>query len=108
MTRTQEERPGHQHDRAASGPPSADHVDRTILNLLLFGPGLALWAVDEIVREIGNRIAVEDSLWRLHRDGLTHRVDESGFVFASRTAARAAALLDSESERAYWTRGSRR
>jgi hypothetical protein len=106
MTRTQEEHAGRQHDRAASGPPSADHVDRTILNLLLFGPGLALWAVDEIVREIGNRIAVEDSLWRLHREGLAHRVDE-GFVFASRSAACAAALLDSESERAYWTRGSR-
>jgi hypothetical protein len=76
----------------ASSFTSADQVDRAILNLLLFEPGLRLWAIDEIGREIGSRLAVEDSLWRLHRASLIHRVD-GGFVFASRAAARAAVLL---------------
>jgi hypothetical protein len=35
-----------------------------------------------------------------------HRLGD-GFVFASRPAAHAAALLDPESQRASWTRGSR-
>jgi hypothetical protein len=86
---------------------SADQVDQAILNLLLFEPGLALWAIDEIVREIGSRIAVHDSLGRLQRAGLIHRLD-GGFVFASRAAVRAAALLDPDSDRVSWTRGLRR
>lgn len=98
------QRPDADQDRAqAHLLGCADEVDRTVLNLLLFEPGLAVWAIDEIVREIGNRTAVDDSLWRLHRASLIHRFD-GGFVFASRTAARAAALLDPESTRVSWTR----
>lgn len=88
-----------------SSLPPADHVDQAILNLLLFEPGFAVWGVEEIVREIGSPIAVDESLWRLHRVGLIHRLDE-GFVFASRAAARAAALLDPGSEQVSWTGGS--
>ncbi|MGN6870282.1 MAG: hypothetical protein ACTHMY_17980 [Solirubrobacteraceae bacterium] len=69
-----------------------DRVDRAILGLLLFDPGVPLWAVDELVREIGNPIAVDDSLHHLHRAGLIHRLDQ-GFVFATRAAASAAALV---------------
>jgi hypothetical protein len=87
----------------APGPACADQVDQAILGLLLFEPGLALWAIDEIVREIGSRIAVTDSLCRLHRAGVIHRLD--GFVFASRTAARTADVLDPDSARVSWTRG---
>jgi hypothetical protein len=82
-----------------------DRVDQAILSLLLFEPGLGPWAIDELVREIGSRIGVDDSLWRLHRTGVIHRLGD-GFVFASRAAAHAAALLDPESQRASWTRGS--
>ena len=84
----------------------ADHVDQAILSLLLFEPCMGPWAIDELVREIGDRIAVDDSLWRLFRAGLIHRLAE-GFVFATRAAARAAALLDPESQPACWTRRSR-
>ncbi len=57
-----------QQDRAqASSFPSGGQVDRAILNLLLREPGLALWAIDEIVREIGSRVAVDDWLWRFER-----------------------------------------
>jgi hypothetical protein len=99
---------GIQEQRGAHGcagdVASPKGVERAILDLLLFEPGLPMWAREEIVREIGDRVAVEDSLWRLHRAGLIHRV-EGGFVFASRAAVRAAALLDPESDRAAWTRG---
>ena len=83
-----------------------DRVDQAILSLLLFEPGLGPWAIDELVREIGSRIDVDDSLWRLRRTGVIHRLGD-GFVFASRAAAHAGALLDPESQRASWTRGSR-
>ena len=78
-----------------------DQVDQAVLSLLLFEPALGPWAVDELVREIGSRNDVDDSLWRLQRTGVVHRSGD-GFVWVSRAAARAAALLDPESERAWF------
>jgi hypothetical protein len=77
------------HDEAAE--------DRLILNLLLCEPGPGPWAIDELARKVGGR-SVDDSIERLHRAGLIHRL-EGGFVFASRAAASAAAVLDPESHR---------
>jgi hypothetical protein len=83
-----------------------DRVDQVILSLLLFESGLGPWAIPELVREIGSRIDVDDSLWRVHRTGVIHRLGD-GFGLASRAAAHAGALLDPDSHRASWTRGSR-
>lgn len=63
-------------------------VDQAILELLLHERPSLPWAVEELAREIGDRVTVEDSLGRLHGAGLVHRLRE-GFVFASRAAFRA-------------------
>lgn len=62
-----------------------------MLDLLLHGDAAGPWAVEELVREIGDRIAVADALARLVGAGLLHRLD-AGFVFASRAAVRACRL----------------
>lgn len=63
-------------------------IDGAILGLLLDSP--APWSTQEVEREIGDEVPVTDGLTRLHRAGLVHRLE--GFVFASRTAARAVEL----------------
>ncbi len=79
-------------------------MDQAILSLLVFEAGLGPCATDELVRQrIGSRVDIEDSVWRLSRAGLVHRLD-GGFVFASRAAIQAAALLDPQSEPVFWPR----
>jgi DNA-binding transcriptional ArsR family regulator len=65
-----------------------DKFDQAILSLLVHERSRGPWAVEELVREIGDRIAVEDALARLYGAGLIHRL-EAGFVFATRAALRA-------------------
>jgi hypothetical protein len=65
-----------------------DRLDRAILDLLLHDQSCGPWAIEELVREIGDRAAVEDSLARLYGAGLIHRI-LGGFVFATRAAVRA-------------------
>lgn len=85
-----------------------DQVDQLILSALLFEPASGPWALDELVRETRrDPIEIDDSLWRLYRTGVIHRLRD-GFVFLSRAAAHAAALLDPESERVSWTPSSAR
>jgi hypothetical protein len=67
---------------------SEGEIDASILALLLDAAGL--WAVTEVEREIGDRVATADGLARLYGAGLIHRLD--GFVFASRAAAHGATL----------------
>lgn len=64
-------------------------IDQAIMGLLLTET-VAIWAVEEVVREIRDRVAALDGLNRLAAAGLIHRVD--GFVFATRAAARASDL----------------
>jgi hypothetical protein len=66
-------------------------VDQAVLNLLVNDPGPGPWAVEELVREIGDPVIVEDALARLHGEGLIHRL--AGFAFATRAAAHAAELM---------------
>jgi hypothetical protein len=49
-----------------------------------------LWSVNELAREIGKPIDVEDAIHRLHGQGLIHRLDD--FVFVSHAAACCEAL----------------
>ena len=46
-----------------------------------------LWSLDDLGRELGDRIAVEDALHQLHSAGLIHRTTD-GFIFATRPAVR--------------------
>jgi hypothetical protein len=77
------------HDQPTPAQQEID-TDAEIMRLLLIdwrGP----WSADEIGRELQSATEAQDGLTRLSRAGLVHRLD--GFAFATRTAARAAALL---------------
>jgi hypothetical protein len=72
-------------DKAISSLEEQDSaIDKAVMELLLI-EHRGLWAVEEVVREIGDPIDVKDSLARLHGVGLIHRL--GGFVLASRAAA---------------------
>lgn len=60
------------------------HTDGVILSFLLAGDAQRPWSEDEVAREIDDPIAAADSLKRLARSGLIHRLN--GFVFPSRAA----------------------
>jgi hypothetical protein len=64
-----------------------EHTDGVILEALLDHDAQRPWSVDEVASEIEDPEAASDSLGRLLRAGLIHRLD--GFVFASRAALRA-------------------
>lgn len=59
-------------------------IDGTIMAMLLADDGQRPWTPDEIVREVGDEVAVTDGLRRLYGGGLIHRLEE--FVFATRAA----------------------
>jgi hypothetical protein len=73
-----------------SAPLDDDEIDRAILALLIGESAAGPWAVEELVREIGDPIVVDDALARLHGAGLIHRIE--GFAFATRAAVRATKL----------------
>jgi hypothetical protein len=57
-------------------PAEQDAItDSAILGLLLDPDDRRLWSKDEIDREIGDHVAVADSLSRLYGAGLIHRLD---------------------------------
>jgi hypothetical protein len=45
-----------------------------------------LWSFEELVREIGDEVVVQDALAHLNASGLIHRLEQ--FVFATRAATR--------------------
>ncbi|MGA8352967.1 MAG: hypothetical protein WB698_02215 [Solirubrobacteraceae bacterium] len=66
-------------------------VDGAVLDALLGRDAQRPWSVDEIARVIRDPVAASDSLARLARAGLIHRLD--GFVFASRAALAADEIM---------------
>lgn len=67
------------------------HTDGVILEVLLDGDGQRPWTVDEVALVVEDPVAASDGLARLARAGLIHRLNE--FVFASRSALRAAEIM---------------
>jgi hypothetical protein len=79
------------HDQRKPTPAQDDaRVDGAILGLLLAADAHGLWSVDELTRQIGDRVATVDSLARLYGAGLIHRIGD--FVFATRAAIEGDAL----------------
>ncbi len=82
------------HEQRMAADPSRagrtdEELDSLVLGLLLEGASW-LWSVDEIGRELDDRVEVQDAVARLATAGLLHRLGE--FVFASRSARRAGEL----------------
>jgi predicted transcriptional regulator len=76
------------HDqRSPTVAEDEERADFAVLNLLLGDDAQRPWTVEEVAREIGDRIATVDALARLYGAGLVHRFEE--FVFATRPALRA-------------------
>jgi predicted transcriptional regulator len=67
------------HDEAN---PSQGYWDSIVLQLLTDPELQQPASIEEIAREIGSRTEAEDSLERLQRAGLVHRLDN--FVWATR------------------------
>ena len=98
--------PGAAHTAGFRLQADAGEVDRLILSALLFEPASGPWAITELVRETRRTpVEIDDSLWRLSRPGVIHRLAD-GFVILSRTAAHVAALLDPESDPGFPNRSS--
>ena len=75
------------HDQRTHDP---EQVDAAILGLLVDPEASRPWSVDEVAREIGDKVETTDSLARLVGAGLVHRL--SSFVWASRAALHAERL----------------
>ena len=61
-------------------------VERAVLELLLCSRGPGLWSIEELVREIGDEVVVQDALAHLNASRLIHRLEQ--FVFVTRAATR--------------------
>jgi hypothetical protein len=82
------------HDqRSQSAAVADDTIEQTIVGLLLRGETVQLWAVDELVREIGDRLATVDALRRLTAAGVIHSLGGE-FVLLSQTARRTIELWE--------------
>ncbi len=76
-------------DAKPSSPNLHDHpgfTEREILYALTnTSDNQPLWSLEDLGRDLGDRIAVEDAIARLRSAGLIHQTTD-GFVFASRAA----------------------
>lgn len=62
-----------------------DQTDSLILALLVSSQFPGLWSIVELEQEVGNPMAVAESIRRLHGQGLVHRLGD--FVFVTHAAA---------------------
>jgi hypothetical protein len=73
-------------------PLDEHEIDQAVLDLLVHRHGAGPWATEELAREIGDPIAVNDALARLYGGGLIHRLHE--FAFPTRATLRAIELTN--------------
>ena len=78
------------HTQPIGDPSTTDaQHDAIVLDLLLTDHN-GLWSTTELQHQVGDPVAVDDTLDRLHALGLIHRLES--FVFATRAAAHMHAL----------------
>jgi HD-like signal output (HDOD) protein len=68
-----------------------DRIDAAIIGLLLDSATSWPWSVEELTRELGDKLAVEDGLTSLYAAGLIHRSGE--LVFPTRAAIRSHQII---------------
>lgn len=61
-----------------------DHVQRTLLELLLTDNTPGLWSIREVAQALGDELIAADAIAELHATGLIHNHD--GYVFPTRAA----------------------
>lgn len=81
------------HHQPNRRQPIDEHeIDQAVLDLLVHQHRTGPWATEELARELGDAIAVEDALARLYGSGLIHRLHE--FAFPTRATLRAIELTN--------------
>lgn len=71
-----------------------DRVDGALMELLLSPADQRPWTIDDLAREVGSMIEVEDGVSRLTRAGLVHRHDD--LVVPTRAALRLVEVVPNE------------
>jgi hypothetical protein len=71
--------------------PDETTIESGILDRLTYPDDQRPWSIDELIRDIGQRLGVVDAIAKLHGVGLIHRTSDD-FIFATRTAVRAKEL----------------
>jgi hypothetical protein len=71
--------------------PDETTIESGILDRLTYPDDQRPWSIDELIRDIGQRLGVVDAIAKLHGLGLIHRTSDD-FIFATRTAVRAKEL----------------
>ncbi len=69
----------------------ANRIDAAIIGLLLDSGSSWPWSVEELTRDLGDKLAVEDGLASLYAAGLIHRSGE--LVFPTRAAIRSHQII---------------
>lgn len=78
----------------ATSANDEDRVDGAIMELLLAPEDQRPWTIDDLTREVGSTIEVEDGISRLIRAGLAHR--QNDLVVPSRAALRVVEVIPNE------------